>query len=665
MKLQKTILAVALLTALSACSSDDDDNNAAFSLTIAHVNDTHSNFDPVKSSFSMGEEGDVVFNEFGGYPRVLEAANDIKEDAAEAKEPLLFLHGGDAWQGTAYFKLNDGMANADLLSQMGIDAMALGNHEFDLDTTKLASFIDAVNFPLLANNMNADNDPALSGLSNLLPYQLFAFDGAVKRRIAMIGDATASEQVVAVVGVVLEDMPTIATGTGEATFSSEIETTQKTVDQLKEKGVNKVIVLSHIGNARDVELAAGTTGIDVIVGGHSHTLLGDFTELGHGDNGQYAQLVTQKDEVGKTCIVQAGQYAQAIGQASVSFDDKGELLTCNGHNTLLSNETYYNDAMRESDSLLTGDAHQKVENFIDSSKQIDDVDEDVALRAHIDATYKPAVEEAYGEVVATVTEDIIHERRPGDKGTDMHGSDVAPLIGEGMVYWANQEGVKSVTGKTVQIGLVGAGGVRTNIDAGEFREGNASLEMLPFANYLSVLTINGEVLKDLLTSTIDATLPEGSHAGKFPYVGGMRYTFTEDVKQQSGHISQLELNIGTETEPSWEAIQDSGEYVVIVNNYNASGNDGWNALGDAQLTSTDRVDIVISGDNYKAYAVDHLTFDDGSGKFSVVYEGAAPSCDDGGADICNTDARSFIDYSDHKKVLETLPFESTTVIYKD
>jgi 5'-nucleotidase len=259
---------------------------------------------------------------------------------------------------------------------------------------------------------------------------------------------------------------------------------------------------------------------------------------------------------------------------------------------------------------------------------------------------------------------INHERRPGDAGTDMHGSDVAPLIAQGMVFWANQQSVESVIGKKVQIGLVGAGGVRTDIASGDFREGNASLELLPFANYLSVLTINGTTLKKLLTTTINETLPQGSHAGKFPYVGGMRYTFTEDVKNSSGSITALDVNTGTETEPMWAAISSDAEYVIIVNNYNASGNDGWNALGDAQLLTTDRVDLVKTANGYKAYEVDHLTYNADEKTYSVVYANEKPSCDDNGVDICNTDALSFIDYAKDKVVLEDLPFETTTVIYK-
>ncbi|MEZ8652900.1 hypothetical protein AB6D60_02810 [Vibrio splendidus] len=98
MNFTKSLLVLSIGVAMVGCGSDNDDDIIApdMTLRIAHVNDTHSNFDPVKSSFTMGTDGKKVYNEFGGYPRLLKAADDIKADAKADKEPLLFLHGGDA-----------------------------------------------------------------------------------------------------------------------------------------------------------------------------------------------------------------------------------------------------------------------------------------------------------------------------------------------------------------------------------------------------------------------------------------------------------------------------------------------------------------------------------------------------------------------------------------
>ncbi|BDM63060.1 bifunctional metallophosphatase/5'-nucleotidase [Shewanella sp. NFH-SH190041] len=664
---QKSLVAVALFGVLNASAMAATPSQPAtdFTLQVAHINDTHSNFDPVKSSFTLGKNGERVYNEFGGYPRVLAAADKAKAAAAKADLPILFLHAGDAWQGSAYFKLNDGQANADLLSRMGLDAMALGNHEFDLNTAKLAAFINKVNFPVLAANMDVSADAPLRNSHNLKPYQLFAFNGDHKRKIGSVKEAKPGEQVVAVIGVVLEDMPTIANGVGKAKFLSEVKATQQTVDALTQAGVNKILVLSHIGNAKDVALAEATHGVDAIIGGHSHTLLGDFTDLGHGNNGPYAQMVPWNNQQGETCIVQAGQYAQALGQVSLAFDSQGELLTCKGHNTLLSDETFFADGNRTPGTALTGAALKKVEDYIEHNDKITEMPEDQALRQRIDSAYKPAVEQAYGHVLAHVPAEMKHMRRPGEKGSDNHGSDVAALVTQGLLYWANQPAVKAATGKTAQIAMIGAGGIRTDIAAGDFRTGNATLELLPFSNFPSELTVSGKTLRELLTQTINATLPEGAHAGKFPYVAGMRYTFIEDVKHQRGHISQLDFNAGTVTHPKWEPMQDDRHYVVVLNNYNASGNDGWKALGDAQLQGTDRVDIVKTAKGYKAYGVDHLTYNPQTQKFAVVYKEGAPACSSKGKgqDICNADALAVADYAAHVKVLKPLPIETVTVDY--
>ncbi|MGL5339583.1 MAG: metallophosphoesterase, partial [Aeromonas veronii] len=153
----RPLLLATLTSALFACQPAKE--NPPFVLTLAHMNDTHSQFDPVNAEikgqiFAQRGETDTLYTRFGGYPRLLTMAKAYQADALAKNQPLLLLHGGDAWQGSGYFKLNEGMANAELLSQFGLDAMALGNHEFDLDNQKLARFIEGVNFPVLAANLD-------------------------------------------------------------------------------------------------------------------------------------------------------------------------------------------------------------------------------------------------------------------------------------------------------------------------------------------------------------------------------------------------------------------------------------------------------------------------------------------------------------------------------
>ncbi|PSU62103.1 bifunctional metallophosphatase/5'-nucleotidase [Photobacterium phosphoreum] len=638
----KPILALSITLALSGSAyAASISNHNDFTLTVAHINDTHSHFDPVKSSFSAN--GVEVFNEFGGYPRLQAMVKTYKAQAQTSNQSLLFLGAGDAFQGSAYFKINQGAMNADLLNQMGLDGMALGNHEFDLNNQKLNTFISSLNFPIIATNVDVSHDANFNGQTNILPYRIFAFDGDHKTIVKNINKLPKGKKLVAVFGLVLQDMPNIAPHTGDVKFLNEVKTAQSTVDFLKSKGIDDIIALTHIGNATDVALAAQVNGIDLIVGGHSHTLLGDFTNIGWSNNGPYAQMVTNPDGKAATCIVQAGKYAEAMGKVSVSFNDQGQVTSCVGHNTLLSNNVFYHKADRKPQDRFTPAQTAKVDQFIAQQKNIVIINEDPQLRHEIDTKYKPAVEKAYGKIIAQVPTEITHERRPGDSGAnDKHGSQVAPLIAESQYYWANLPQVQRVTGKKVDFALIGAGGIRTNINEGEYREGNASLEMLPFSNFLSVVSLKGSTVKQLLQQTITATLPEGAHAGKYPYGGHLRYTFVETAVHKAGHLTDVDVMTGTEKHPVWTPLQDNKIYNVVINNYNATGNDGWTPIFNAQKEHSNRIDLIDVDGKLVGYKVKNIKQVDD--KYQVIYQGAAPNCKAANT-VCNTDAQAFIDYA--------------------
>ena len=661
MKFDKALLVSTIAFALTGCMSNNETEaplSYPFELKIAHINDTHSAFDAVRSSFLVN--GERVFNEFGGHPRILTKIDGYRTAAQENNDSLLFLHGGDAWQGSAYFKLNDGKMNADILSRMGVDAMALGNHEFDLNNAALNEFLDLINFPVLAANVDISQDKDLQGQTNLKPYVIFAFDGNDKMLIEDYANLPQDKHLVAVFGIALDDMPNIAPNTGDVEFFDMAESAQKTVDELHEMGVKKIIAVTHVGNAVDVDIASKVNGIDMIVGGHSHTLLGNFTNLGMEDGGIYAQLVTNPDGVSKTCVVQAGEFAQAVGKSQITFGEDGKLLSCMGGNTLLSNDEFYHQANRSADSLLSESEHKEVVSFIDSQDNIEIVAEQAALRAHIDEHYKPAVDEAYGKVIASVSQELNHGRRPGDNGThSQHGSEVAPIVALGQYYWAASDEVTAVSGLKADFSLVGAGGIRTGIEEGEYREGNVKLEMLPFSNFMSVVPLKGVTVKAVITSTVSETLPEGSHAGKFPYGGNLRYTFTETKAGEEGHLTSIEVNTGSLSEPVWTALEDDKVYNVAMNSYNATGNDGWTAIFEAQQKQTGRVDLAYVDGELTAFPVSRIK--EADGRYHVKYEMGNLDCKAESV-ACNTDARSVVSYIvEHQQSLAALSYPVVTL----
>ncbi|POG24318.1 bifunctional metallophosphatase/5'-nucleotidase [Aeromonas bestiarum] len=655
----RPLLLLVLCSFLFACQPGKE--NQPFVLTLAHMNDTHSQFDPVNAELKgpiFGKQGetDTLYTRFGGYPRLLTMAKSFQAEALAKNQPLLLLHGGDAWQGSGYFKLNEGMANAELLSQFGLDAMALGNHEFDLDNHKLARFIQGVNFPILAANLDTRDDPDLRHATNLKPFVVYAFEGNRKSPVTDLNNLPQGKQLVAVMGLVLEDMANISPNVGKLRFGKEVASAQATVDLLRQKGIHHVIALTHIGNQRDLALAAEVNGIDAIVGGHSHSLLGDFRNIGWGKTGEYAQLVANPDGVGLTCVVQAGSYAQAIGLARVSFDGQGRVIACKGQNQLLASRDFFADPARK--QVLDETRGKQAGKFIDAQPNLVTVDEDPRLRGIIDSHYKPALEQAFGPVIATLPAALQNARRPGDNGSDSHGSDVAPLVAEGQYYWANTPAVQALTGGPVHFALLAVGGVRADLPAGELREGDAALTLLPFKNQLSVLTLTGAEVRALLTETITATLPASAHAGKFPYGGHLRYTFTETVPGKRGELTRLQWQ---SAEGQWQDLVDDQRYRVVMNAYSANGNDGWQALAHAQRQQAERLDLAWVDGKLTGFPIEKV--EQSGDQLSARYApGQQLDCKASGVN-CGTDAASFVQYvREQRPTLTALTEETVTLL---
>lgn len=657
MLFRSTLLALSLASVLSACAFQNTlqseataqaQETAGLQLQIIHINDTHSQFDASPAKVA-GADGQPLYTFIGGHPRLLTQARLLREQAAAAGLPSLFLHGGDAFKGSAYFELFEQKINIDILNRMQLDAMALGNHEFDIGLAKLADFASELTFPILAANVDTSAEPQLAAVHNLKAYQIFVLaDNSwlpEQQWLAQRANPAATEPApvrLAIFGLALEDMRAMVPDTGALVFDAEVAAAQRTVDFLQQQGIAHIVALTHLGNQRDLRLAAQVNGIDVIVGGHSHSLLGDFRHWYLGLQGPYAQQVLNPDGSGFTCVVQAGQFAQAVGALTVSFNSQGQVTDCHGENTLLASRDVFSSALRQADSQLGGKALSQTLAYIDSLPNTRITEEDAALRQVINEVYLPAVQQAYGEQISATEQSIPHVRLPGTGGSDQHGSALAGHITDAMHSWLNSESVQAVLKNPVDFSLIGAGNIRSALEAGAIYEGHIRLEVLPFDAPLSVLTVTGADVLALLEETIAATLPEGAHAGKFPYSSHLRYTATERL-DGSLHLSQVEvLRHG-----QWQALVPEQRYRLATTNYLANGNDGWQRLQQVQQTTTDRQDIILLNGQPKAFAVNRViarTDSSGQQAFQPEYAAAgALPCGSEGVD-CKTAAQATIDY---------------------
>ncbi|MEK6214320.1 MAG: metallophosphoesterase, partial [Vibrio fluvialis] len=180
------------------------------SVTLAHINDTHSYFEPTSLQLTLDINGQTLtpFVSAGGFARIATRIQQLKDDAARMKRGFVFVHAGDCFQGTLYFSLFKGKANADMLNALGIDAMALGNHELDMGNEPVAQFAKRINFPLLAGNwdLSAERTNKTYRLSD--NNNVKAFDAA--RRCANWVTKSVDDSEVAIFGLSLDKMADIA-----------------------------------------------------------------------------------------------------------------------------------------------------------------------------------------------------------------------------------------------------------------------------------------------------------------------------------------------------------------------------------------------------------------------------------------------------------------------
>ncbi|CAM3834128.1 bifunctional metallophosphatase/5'-nucleotidase [Rheinheimera salexigens] len=633
-------------------------------LSLIHINDTHSHFDPSPAIVSDADK-QALYTYIGGHPRLLTQATILRQQATEQGIPALFLHGGDAFKGSAYFELFEQEINIDILNRLQLDAMAMGNHEFDIGLTKLADFMAKVNFPILAANIDSQAEPILSNSINLQPYQLFIVKNNQFMPLADIKQA-ADQPVVAVFGLALEDMRAIATNTGHLVFNNEIASAQATVNALTNMGIKHIIALTHLGSQRDVALAAGVNGIDAIVGGHSHSLLGDFSHWHLGQQPAYAELITNPDGKGKTCVLQAGQFAQAMGNAIIEFTPAGELVACVGNNTILASNEFYVTAARDVASRIAAEKQEQTERYIAALPRTAIMAEDATMRQVLNSQYLPAVQQAYGAAISYTETVINHVRLPGTGGSDQHGSQLAGYIADGMTFWLNQPSLQAKTGKKVDFALIGAGNIRAALEAGTVYEGNIRLEVLPFDTPLSVMSILGADIEKLLTDIISASLVPGAHTGKYPYSGNLRYVAQQTASGEA-KLSQLQVWHNGQ----WQDIAADTVYTMATTSYLADGNDGWQHLQHIQQQHSDRVDIILQSTQAiqqpSVFAVKRVNAkQDSSGAMSYLAEYKdVPSlpCKAENTD-CKAAAQAFIDYLQAKPNLWQTPRQPTVTLQR-
>lgn len=532
----------------------------SYRLSIAHINDTHSNFEPSPVQFSLttNQQTYKLEGHSGGYARLGFQIEQARAQAALQQTPFLFLHGGDSFQGTLYFREFQGAANAHLLNLLKPDAMVLGNHEIDAGNSPVQAFLNRINFPVLAGNMDLSHEDRLKTGRLYGHPMLYDFDDTSETAKVLIKPF--HDKKMAIIGITLDQMRLIARPDPDTHFVNAIDTTRKTIARLTQQGIKHIIVLSHLGLDQDRELAEQVDGISIIIGGHSHTLQGQMRDIGLSD-------IPYAETINNTPILHAGKYAETLGLAEVIFDQHGTVTQLVGNNYfMLDDKITVTHAVNHSTVDITTSNLLVKQLFAHPS--IRGAQHDEHIHQVIHTQYRPSLDALENQILAHIPRDFIHTRLPSKHLP--HGSEIAPWVSRSMYKSAKR------IEPNIDFALHNAGGVRQSLNKGQLSLADVVGRILPFELPLTLYQIMGKYIIEALESSINCATNNGimgTGAGSFPYPYGLRY-FYDGKKAKGQRITQIEIY----KQDAWQPLQEDKLYIGVSSAYTAAGKEGYDAL---------------------------------------------------------------------------------------
>jgi len=551
-----------------------------FSLTILHINDHHSHLDAEQAKLLLltGNKREPISLERGGFPRVTTA---MREFTAQS-DNVIKMHSGDASTGDLYFTLSEGKADSALMNTVCFDSFILGNHEFDNTDTgvkKLMAYLhsDTCQTPMLSANVRFGTS---SPLHDAKPPEAILPSVVLERNGEKIG----------IIGLTVSGKTKHSSQPDPDTiFLDEAQSAQEEIDKLTKLGVNKIILSTHIGYQRDQELAAKLSGVDVIVGGDSHSLLGPetLTQYGLTPEGPYPTQTVDRDG-NQVCITQAWQYSYVVGELNVTFDPYGQVKTCDGTPWLLiGNQFSHADGQP-----LSPQEEAAVREDISQSGFLRITTPDAKATAIL-APYKKEKEALGDKEIARADQNLCLRRVPGTKRdtsrstlgdvcnqnrrVNAHGGDVQQLVAEAFLHQGRSF-------FEADLSLQNGGGVRIDLSPGPITVKDI-YTVLPFKNTLVQLNATGQEIKDTLEDAVEGVVGPNQNTGSYPYAGGLRWQI--DLNQPKGsRISQLEIR---EKDGSYAPFELERTYKVVTISYLADGNDSFTTL--KSITGSRRIDV--------------------------------------------------------------------------
>lgn len=520
--LRRLSLGMVLLVIVGLFSSVAFAQDEVFKLTIMHTNDVHGAYGPYDAKLDGVTDG--------GAAREMTVINQIRAEGGNS----ILLDGGDRFTGTLFHQQWRGEEASQIMNAMKYDVMTVGNHEFDDGDDTLVKFVDSLKFPIVTSDVTFGDNLK----DKIKPYTILEVGG----------------QKIGVIGLTPPDTAILSSPGPDVKFNADLAgIVQPLVDDLTTQGVNKIILLSHIGLVVDQDIATKLSGVDVIVGGHSHSLLSNTYT---GAEGTYP--VVAKDKDGKNVyIVQAGSSLKYMGRLNVQWDKDGVVTSASGDTILLSR-------------YIAPDP--------DMLKIVND------LRVPISELTK--------QVIGETNVFLVGDR----KICRSQECNLGNLITDAMRAYSK-----------AQIAITNGGGIRSNVPVGveipadlklaevlKVTQGDV-LTVLPFGNLVSTFELKGS---DVVAALENGVSQVESGAGRFPQVSGIRFSW-DGSKEAGKRIVSVEV-LGADG--SYSAIDPNATYSLVSNDFMRRGGDGYSVFKDNSTNAYDGgspLDVVL-GDYIKA-----------------------------------------------------------------
>ncbi len=383
-----------------------------------------------------------IHGHLGNMPRLASSVALIYEEID--KEKVLLLDAGDVFSGSIYGTVYQGQASLWFMNRLGYDAMCLGNHEFDYGLECLYNFAEGAQFDIVSSNLEFKKASALD--DEILPWVI------IRKNNESYG----------VFGLLTKETSEIANTGADILINNRVSVAREMVDELERMGINKVIALTHIGWDQDIDLALEVDGIDIIIGGHTHTI-----------PDVYPYVVDPQGS--PTLIVQAGEHASYLGHLSVDFNAAGIIIDWDGSKLLKVDECPDEDA-----------------TF-------------VAKLAEYDAPIQATMAKNVGNTLV-----YLDGERASIRSQE---TNLGNLVADSMLYDARHTGA--------DIAIINSGGIRASIPVGDITLGQ-TIDALPFDNYLVTFNLTGEQIISALENGVSQV---EEVQGRFPQVAGLRFTW--------------------------------------------------------------------------------------------------------------------------------------------